>query len=249
MDQQSTTCALQITLRWWLNLKLTSRRWSNLIHTTSKQFGLTINMGKQESRLSTKNLNLSPSASREIPWTTFNPSHIFGVSSMKMPLVLMTLPTKMELYRVLILSTATCGSESWALKTKDEQRLLTFEMSCLRRITGVSLKNVTIRAQTNCEISIVQKIQHKQVLYFGNVSRRSNTRLPKIVLECSIEGLRPRGRPPKRWLDNVRSSCHDLGLESVCEAKMMTEHRRIWISLVKWLLSAKTSRDSEGGQH
>ena len=138
-------------------------------------------------------------------------------------------------------------------KRRMNQRLLTFEMSCLRRITGVSrrdrIKNVTTRAQTNCEISIVQKIQHKQLLYFGHVSRMPNARLRKIALECNIEGLRPRGRPPKRWLDNIRSSCRDLGLESVCEAKRMTEHRRTWISLVKQLLSLKTPSDSEGGQH
>ena len=163
-----------------------------------------------------------------------------------------SLPTKMELFRVLILSIATYGSESWTLKKKDEQRLLTFEMSCLRRITGVSrrdrIKNVTTRAQTNCEISIAQKIHHKQLLYFGHASRMSNTRLPKIALECNIEGLRPRGRPPKRWLDNIRFSYHDLGL-SVCEDKRMTKHRRTWISLVKRLLSPKTPSDSEGGQH
>ena len=160
----------------------------------------------------------------------------------------------MELYRVVILSISTYVSESWTLKKKDEQRLLTFEMSCLRRITGVSqrdrIKNVTTRAQTNCEISIVQKIQHKQLLlYFGHVSTMSNTRLPQIALECNIEGLRPRGRLPKRWLDNIRLSCHNLGLESVCEAKRMREHRRTWISLVKRLLSPKTPSDSEGGQH
>ena len=32
----------------------------------------------------------------------------------------------------------------------------------------------------------------------------------------------------------------------VCEAKRMTEHRRIWISLVKQLLSPKTPSNSEG---
>ena len=159
----------------------------------------------------------------------------------------------MELYIDLILSTATYGSESWTLRKKDEQHLLTFEMSYLRRITGFSrrdrIKNINTRAQTNCEISIVQKIQHKQLLYFGHVSRMSNTSLSKIALECNIEGLRPRGRPPKRWLCNVRSSCHDLGLESVCEGKRMTEHRRTHISLVKRLLPPKTQSDSEGGQH
>ena len=250
----------------------------DLVHTTSKQFGLTINIGKTEVQV----INKEPKpVSISIQGKTLNQVQSFtylggvinddatsshdikrriglAMGGMQKLSVIwrakeISLPTKMELYRVLILSITTYGSESWTLKKKDEQRLLTFEMSCLRRITGVSrrdrIKNVTTRAQTNCEISIVQKIQHKQLLYFGHVSRMPNTRLPKNALECNIEGLRPRGRPPKRWLDNIRSSCHDLGLESVCEAKRMTEHRRTWISLVKRLLSPKTPSDSEGGQH
>ena len=166
----------------------------------------------------------------------------------------MSVSTKWNCKEFLFISIATYGSESLTRKKKDEQRLLTFEISCLRRITGVSrrdrIKNVTMRGQTNCEISGAQKQSNTNSSYISShVSRLSNTRLPKIVLECNIKGLRPRDRPPKKWLENVRSSCHDLRLESVCEAKRMTEHRRIWISLVKRLLSPKTPSDSEGRQH
>ena len=49
-----------------------------------------------------------------------------------------TIETKRELYRVLILSIASRGSQSWTLKKRDEHRLLVFEMSCLRRILGGS---------------------------------------------------------------------------------------------------------------
>ena len=41
-----------------------------------------------------------------------------------------TIETKIELYRVLILSIATYGSESWTLKKRDEHRFLVFEMYC-----------------------------------------------------------------------------------------------------------------------
>ena len=39
--------------------------------------------------------------------------------------------TKMELYRVLVLSILLYGAESWTLKKEDESQLLVFEMMCL----------------------------------------------------------------------------------------------------------------------
>ena len=83
----------------------------DLVHTASKQFGLTINIGKTEDRspgYQIKNLNLSPSSSRERPWTKFNPSHILGMSSMKMPLVLMTSREELGLPWV------TCRNSQWS---------------------------------------------------------------------------------------------------------------------------------------
>ena len=57
--------------------------------------------------------------------------------------------TKLELYKVLVLSIASYGAETWTLKKTDEQRLRVFEMACLRKILGVSrmdrLRNTTIR--------------------------------------------------------------------------------------------------------
>ena len=47
-------------------------------------------------------------------------------------------PTKMELYSTLIMSILLYGSETWTLKKDDENRLLVFEMTCLRKILGVT---------------------------------------------------------------------------------------------------------------
>ena len=133
-----------------------------------------------------------------------------------------TTETKIELYRVLILSIATYGSESWTLKKRDEHRLLVFEMSCLRRILGVSrrdkLRNSSIRETTKCQTSKVDKIKAKQLSYFGHAIRMPNHSYSKITLEGRIPGQRPRGRPPKRWIDSIKASCQDIGIASVCEA-------------------------------
>ena len=164
-----------------------------------------------------------------------------------------TTETKIELYRVLILSIATYGSESWTLKKRDEHRLLVFEMSCLRRILCVSrrdkLRNSSIRETTKCQTSIVDKIKAKQLSYFGHAIRMPNHRYPKITLEGRIPGQRPRGRPPKRWIDNIKASCQDIGIASVCEAIRLIDDRSVWISLVKRLLSPRIPTEPKGGQH
>ena len=66
MDQQSTTCfADEIALMAKSEADLQTL--VDLVHTTYKHFGLTINIGKTEVQVINKELNLSPSASRERP--------------------------------------------------------------------------------------------------------------------------------------------------------------------------------------
>ena len=142
-------------------------------------------------------------------------------------------------------------SESRTLKKRDEHRLLVFEMTYL--ILGVSrrdkLRNTSIRETTKYQISIVDKIKTKQLSYFGHTIRMPNYFYPKITLEGRIPGQRPRGRPPKRWIDNIKSGCQEIGIASVCEAIRLIDDRGLWISLVKRLLSPRIPTKPKGGQH
>ena len=100
-------------------------------------------------------------------------------------------------------------------------------MSCLRRILGVSrrdkLRNTSITKTTKCHISIVNKIKAKELPYFVHTIRMPNYRYPKITLEGRIPGQRLRGTPPKRWLDNIKSSCQEIGIASVCETILIDD--------------------------
>ena len=57
--------------------------------------------------------------------------------------------TKIQLYGSLILSILMYSSETWTLRKEDENRLLVFKMTCLRKILGISrldkIRNTTIR--------------------------------------------------------------------------------------------------------
>ena len=49
-------------------------------------------------------------------------------------------------------------------------------------------------------------------LYFGNVIRMAPYRHPHISLHGYIHGQRPRGRPRKKWMDNIREAEMDMSL-------------------------------------
>ena len=144
--------------------------------------------------------------------------------------------TKIELYRVLILSRVTYDAETWTLKKADEQRLRVFEMACLRKIWGVTrkdrLRNTKIRDLLHYHIDLPTSIMTKKLKYFGHVKRMSNERYPKILLEGNIKGNRPRGRPEKRWLEDIKQWCDDMDIPSVAEAGHLACNREPWRRLV-----------------
>jgi len=81
------------------------------------------------------------------------------------------------------------------------------EMSCLRRIKGVTrrdrIRNVDVREEVGMRLDVVKRIQGRRLRYFGHVVRMSNDRLPNIVLFGHVHGARRKGRPHKRWINNL----------------------------------------------
>ena len=113
---------------------------------------------------------------------------------------------KMRLFNSLVIPIVIYGCETWTLKTEDEIKLLAFEVRCLRRISRIKytdrITNVEVRQRLQSTETILSKIKKQQLRWFGHVKRMEPSRLPKIALEGSLHGLRPRGRPRKRWMEN-----------------------------------------------
>ena len=78
--------------------------------------------------------------------------------------------TKVELYRVLVLSILLYGAETWTLKKEDENRLLVFEMMCLRKIMEVSrldkIRNTKIRQSLGLKYNVIDKVTQKRMRFF-----------------------------------------------------------------------------------
>ena len=106
-------------------------------------------------------------------------------------------------YQVLIMPVLLYGAECWTMRKKDERRFLTMEMSCLRRMLGVTrldrIKNEKIRKRVNLPETVVEVIRKRRLTWFGHVSRMSGDRLPTRALHCYIPGRRSRGRPCKKF--------------------------------------------------
>ena len=70
--------------------------------------------------------------------------------------------------------------------------------------------------------------------WLGHVARMERDRLPKRVMEGSVEGRRPVGRPKMRWYDNAMEDLQNLGLQNPREERSeMAPDRRVWKCLVR----------------
>ena len=119
---------------------------------------------------------------------------------------------KVRLYKALILPIATYACETWTLKAADTQRLLVFEMKCLRSILKVSLRdhlrNDIIRLRLGVEETIIENIRKRRLKWFGHVNRRYQDSLVYKAYHQDFQNPRPRRRPEKRWSDQIKEFFH-----------------------------------------
>ena len=86
----------------------------------------------------------------------------------------LSLHTKLRLYDALVVSVLLYGAEIWTLTKSDEQKLQSFQMSCLRQILGIRwfdfVPNVPVMNQTQQQC-ICNRIRDRQISIFGHVCR------------------------------------------------------------------------------
>jgi len=108
------------------------------------------------------------------------------------------------------------NSETWTIKEDQKQKLTTFEMAVLRKICGITRRdrrrNVDILKELQVEKDINAVLQTRRLTYFGHVTRTEKDRYPNILMHGYTHRRRPRGRPRKRWLDNITEDCEYLNL-------------------------------------
>jgi len=114
------------------------------------------------------------------------------------------------------------------MKEDDERGLLAYEMRCYRNMLRArwrdKVSNDNIRQKVDRKETIMDIIRRRKLLLFGHICRMPDDRLVKTVLLGSVDGIRWRGRPPKKWTDNIT----DWTELSVCEAVWLSQDRASW---------------------
>ena len=57
-----------------------------------------------------------------------------------------------------------------------------------------------------------KKVQERRLQWYGHVMRREADYVGKRVMGMAVEGTRGRGRPRRRWMDNVNEDLTEKGL-------------------------------------
>jgi len=95
--------------------------------------------------------------------------------------------TKVRLYETFVVPVLLYGSECWCLRKEDERKILTAEMTWLRKILHVTrrdrIKTIDIRETLQQKETMVDKIRRRRLTWFGHVSRMDKRRRPpkKII--------------------------------------------------------------------
>ena len=93
--------------------------------------------------------------------------------------------TKVRVYQACILSTLLYGSETWIIYMRQEHRLNTFHMRCLRRILDIKwqdhIPNNDILTRTGV-LSMYSLLSQRRLRWLGHVWRMEDGRIPKDVL-------------------------------------------------------------------
>ena len=151
-----------------------------------------------------------------------------------------TINTKIRLLRALVMSIFLYGCESWTLTADLERRVTSFEYRCYRKLLNIPYSqhtsNETVRNKISSAIGkhkdLLAIVKSRKLKWFGHTSRSQG--LSKAILQGTVPGGRKRGRPRKKWLDNITEW---TGM-SMAAATRSAEHRTGWREVVRSASSA-----------
>ena len=109
----------------------------------------------------------------------------------------------------------------------------------MNRSRREKIRNEVTREELGQKDTIVDRIRRRRLTWYGHVIRMENERIPAKVLHGEVEGLRSRGRPRKKWIDNVLEDIKDKGWE-IRKVTDLARDRPKWRSFVRASSSVNT---------
>jgi hypothetical protein len=123
---------------------------------------------------------------------------------------------KGKIYMTCVRSVMVYGSETWAMKVDDMQRLKRTERMMVQWMCGVTLKNKKsseeLREYLGIE-SVTDVVRRGRLRWFGHVERKSKDDCMLACTYMEVVGDRKRGRGRKTWRECVNDDMKKLGLK------------------------------------
>jgi len=145
--------------------------------------------------------------------------------------------------RALVWPVATYGCESQTLKASDKKRIAGLEMTAYRRMLRISWKdhrtNQSILEELDTNARLLNDIQQSKLRYFGHMVRADN--LCTSILHGRIAGTRKRGRPWRRWTDDIK----DWTELPVAECVRMHRTEQHGVQRCRWLWPSTLRNEEE----
>ncbi len=139
-----------------------------------------------------------------------------------------TLPlsTKGRLFDACVRSVRLYGSETWATKVDDLQKLERNDMRMIRWICNVSLKDGHSSDQLRDRLKldrISDCVQKRRLRWFGHLERMEEDNWVSKCRHLEVAGSRGRGRPRKTWDEVVQRDLLERGL-----GRDLARNRCVW---------------------
>ena len=148
----------------------------------------------------------------------------------------LTMNTRLKVYQACVTSILLYGSETWTPYARQEAKLNTFHLRCLRRILGITwqdrIPNTTVLEKAKCS-SIHALLSQRRLRWLGHICRMGKGRIPKDLLYGELEkGTRKTGCPLLRFKDICKRDMKSAAID-IESWELMVEDRSTWRHLVK----------------
>ena len=135
--------------------------------------------------------------------------------------------TKLRVLETVVFPTALYGCEAWTINNTDAKRITSFEMKCYRKILRISWMEKVTHKEVLSRLDIkttmlLQKAKTLKLKYFGHIERHET--LERDILEARVDGRIGRGRPTRRWEQDI----NDWMDMTATQARRLAEDRTLF---------------------